>query len=209
MEDRFNTIAGWTLGAGILALGSTLFVGEIFKHEPLEHGGYPVVAAEGSGGGAAAPAPIDWSKADPVKGEEVFKQCMACHTATAGGANGTGPNLHGIVGKGKASAAGFAYSDGLKGMGGSWTFEDLDKWLASPRKFVTGTKMTFAGLSDPEKRASVIAYLNAQGSNMPMPKTVAPADAPAGPAASNAAEAAPAVNAAAPVANAAAPAQAK
>ncbi len=194
MDDRFNTTAGWALGAGILALGATLLTGEFFKHEPLEKGGYAVVEAEGSGGGASGPAPIDWSKADVIKGEEVFKQCMACHTATAGGANGTGPNLHGIVGKGKAGAAGFAYSDGLKGMGGAWTFDDMDKWLASPRKFVSGTKMTFAGISDPEKRASVIAYLNTQGSNMPMPVTAAPVEAP------EAAAAEAASNAAAPAA---------
>ncbi len=190
MDDRFNTTAGWALGAGIVALGATLIAGEFFAHEPVEKGGFAVASAEGSGGGAAAPVPIDWSKADPAKGEEVFKQCMACHTATAGGANGTGPNLHAIVGKGKAGTVGFAYSDSLKAMGGNWSFDDLDKWLASPRKFVTGTKMTFAGLSDPEKRANVIAYLNTQGSNMPMPTTAAapaPAAAAAAPEAANAA----------------------
>ena len=65
--------------------------------------------------------------------------------------------------------AGFAYSDALKGVPGNWTFEALDAWLASPRKYAPGTKMTFAGLSDPQERANVIAYMNAQGSNLPLP----------------------------------------
>ena len=200
MDDRLNTIAGWTLGAGIAALGLTLLTGQYFHAEPVEHGGYAIAGGEeGAGGGAVAVVPIDWSKADAAKGAEVFKQCVACHNATAGGANGTGPNLHAIVGKAKAAVAGFAYSDAVKAMGGTWTFDALDAWLKSPRKMATGTKMTFAGIGDNEKRANVIAYLNAQGSNLPLPAGPAPvAAAPADAAASNAA--APAENAAAPAA---------
>jgi cytochrome c len=195
MEDRFNTISGWALGAGIAALGLYLLSAEYFHHEPVE-GGYSVASAEGAGGGgAAAVVPIDWTKADVAKGAEVFKQCQACHNVTAGGANGTGPNLHAILGKGKAAVAGFAYSDALKGKGGSWTFDDMDAWLLSPRKFASGTKMTFAGISDNDKRASVIAYLNSEGSNLPLPANK-PAAVPAAEG-DKAAEAAPATNAAA------------
>jgi cytochrome c len=202
MEDRFNTISGWALGAGIAALGLYLLSAEHFHHEPVE-GGYAVAAAEGAGGGGAVAAlPIDWTKADVAKGAEVFKQCAACHNVTAGGANGTGPNLHGVLGKAKASVAGFAYSDALKTKGGSWTFDDLDAWLLSPRKFANGTKMTYAGISDNDKRASVIAYLNSAGSNLPLP-----ANKPAVAAAPEAGD--KAADAAAPAANAAAPAAAK
>jgi cytochrome c len=207
MEDRFNTISGWALAAGIAALGFYLLSAEYFHHEPVE-GGYTVASAEGASEGAAAAVPIDWTKADVAKGEEVFKQCKACHNVDAGGANGTGPALHGIVGKPKASVAGFAYSDALKAKGGNWTFEDLDAWLHSPRKFANGTKMTYAGLSDNDKRASLIAYLNSTGSNLPLPANK-PAEAAAAPAAAGdkAADAAPAAaNAAAPADNAAAPA---
>ncbi len=209
MEDRFNTISGWALGAGIAALGFYLLSSELFKHEHVE-GGYPVVEAAGTGGGgAAAVVPIDWTKADPAKGAEVFAQCKACHNADPGGANGTGPNLHGILGRAKGSIAGFAYSDGMKAKGGSWTFEDLDAWLLNPRKFVAGTKMGYAGLSDNDKRASLIAYLNAQGSNLPLPANK-PVEAAAPAAGGKAAEvSAPADNAAAPASNAAVPAAAK
>ena len=183
MEDRFNTISGWALAAGIVALGAALVTGEMFKHHPVEEGGYPVAAAEGGGGGGGAAAkPIDWSKADPAKGAEVFKQCAACHTIEQGGANGTGPNLWGTMGKAHGIHAGFNYSDGFKAKGGTWTFEDMDLWLQSPRKYAPGTKMTYAGISDPEKRGNVIAYINSMGSNLPLPAGPAPAAAEAAPA---------------------------
>ena len=95
---------------------------------------------------------------------------MACHTINAGSANGIGPNLHGIVGEGVgAGHPGFAFSDALKSKGGKWDFATLDAWLKSPREFAPGTKMTFAGLGKPEDRANIIAYLNSQGSNLPLP----------------------------------------
>jgi cytochrome c len=200
MADNFNTIAGWALGAGIVALGASLLTAEYFHHEPVEKGGYAVADSGGSGGGSSAPVPIDWSKADAAKGAEVFSQCKACHSVDAGGANGTGPNIHAIVGKAKASVGGFAYSDALKAKGGSWSFEDLDAWLKSPRKFADGTKMTYAGLGDAEKRGNLIAYLNTQGSNLPLPAGPAPA-------AEGAVDASAAANAAAPAENATTPAK--
>ena len=62
------------------------------------------------------------------------------------------------IGKG---AHGFAFSDALAGKGGDWDWDSLSDWLANPKKFAPGTKMTFAGLSNPEDRANVIAFLNA------------------------------------------------
>jgi len=89
----------------------------------------------------------------------------------------------------------------------------MNAWLTSPRKFAPGTKMSFAGLSSPEDRANLIVYLNAQGSNLPLPAaeaTAAPAD---GAAPAETAAATPAAEgAAAPAADAAAapaPAEAK
>ncbi|MEO7247289.1 MAG: cytochrome c family protein, partial [Novosphingobium sp.] len=64
--------------------------------------------------------------------------------------------------------------------GGKWDWPTLDHWLKSPKSMAAGTKMTFAGLSDGQERANVIAYLNTDGSNLPLPK--APAAAPAAPA---------------------------
>jgi cytochrome c len=183
MDDRFNTIAGWVLGAGIVALGATILTGEMFHGERPEKMGYPIEGVEvKSEGGAAAEQPIAvyLASADPAKGEQVFKKCGACHTANQGGANGLGPNLWGVVGKPVAHLGGaFAYSDALKSHGGTWDWDSLNHWLQSPKSFAPGTKMTFAGLSKPEDRANLLAWLNTQGSNLPLPPPPAAANNPA------------------------------
>lgn len=183
MDDRTNTIAGWALAGGIAALGLTIVTGEFFHAERPEKMGYVVegVEAEASEGGAVAeqPAAFYLASGDPAKGEQVFKKCAACHNADKGGANGLGPNLWNVVGEGVGQGAGgFAFSDALKGKGGNWDFEQLFAWLHSPKAFAPGTKMTFAGLSKPEDRADVIAFLN-QHSDAPKPMPAAPAAAPA------------------------------
>ncbi|MBV8685457.1 MAG: cytochrome c family protein [Alphaproteobacteria bacterium] len=181
MDNRTNTIAGWVLGAGIVALGTTIVTGEMFHAERPEKMGYPiegVTGAEEKGGAAAEqPAAFYLASADPKLGEQVFKKCTACHTAAKGGANGTGPDLWGVVGGPIGHhAAGFAYSPALGGKGGNWDWDSLFHWLKSPRDFAPGTKMTFAGLSKPEDRANVIAYLNTM-SDAPKPLPAAPAAA--------------------------------
>ena len=202
-SDQFNTIAGWTLAAGIVALGATIVTGQLFKHHPVEAGGYAVESADGGAeGGAAKDPPIAllMQTADATKGAEVFKKCASCHTINNGGANGIGPNLYGTMGEGIGEGkGGFAFSAALSGHGGKWDFESMNAWLKSPKKFAEGTKMSFAGLSKPEDRANLIAYLNAQGSNLPLPAAPAAEAAPAEAGAGNAAAPAEA-NAAAPAA---------
>jgi cytochrome c len=196
MEDRFNTIAGWTLFSGIIALGLGSLSSHYFKadkpHRPHEMG-YAIegVVEAGEGGAAAVPIETLLASADAAKGEASFKKCMACHTIAAGGANGIGPNLNGIMGKpvGK-HAAGFGYSADLSGHGGNWDWANMNAWLTSPKKFAAGTKMSFAGLSDAQERANVMVYLNSQGSALPLPAAPAAA-APA----EGAAAAAPAAEA--------------
>jgi cytochrome c len=177
MQDHKNTIAGWVLFAGIIVLGASIVTGEVFHSERPEKMGYPIegVVLEGEGGAEAA-KPIDFSIADATKGEQVFKKCAACHNADKGGANALGPNLWGVLGKPHGHVAGFAYSDALKGKPGSWDFASLSDWLANPKKYAPGTKMTFAGLSNPQDRADVIAFLNAH-SDAPQPLPAAPAAA--------------------------------
>lgn len=175
MSDT-NTIMGWVLGAGIVALGSGILFGTIIHSEDPETPGFAIEGVE-SGGGGAAEVPIATllATADASKGEAVFAKCKACHTIDAGGATGIGPNIHGIMGKAIAGGS-FAYSGALKEVGGNWTFENMDAWLASPKKFASGNKMSFPGLSKAEDRANILLYLNEQGSNLPLP------EAPAAPA---------------------------
>lgn len=172
MDNRFNTIAGWVLGAGIVLLGAGLVTGTYFNAERPETMGFPIEGVAEEGGGAEAEAPIAQflQTADAGRGEAVFRKCAACHTITQGGANGLGPNLWASMGQTIAHVAGFSYSDALKARSGeTWTWDLMSEWLKSPRAFAPGTKMTFAGLSDPQERADLLVYMNAQGSSLPLP----------------------------------------
>ena len=185
MDNKTNTIAGWTLAAFGSALAFAIVGGMVFHGEgKVEKFGYPVEGVAEAGGGAEeADVPIATllASADPAKGADTFKKCAACHTINQGGANGIGPNLYATVGEAIAQGkAGYDFSGALKGVGGNWDFEKLNAWLKSPRKFADGTKMTFAGLSNGADRANVIAYLNQQGSNLPYPAPPAAGAAPAG-----------------------------
>ena len=180
MDDRSNTIAGWVLFAGIVALGGSIVASEIFHDERPEKMGYPIAGVIEEGAGAVlAEEPIAFylASSDPAKGEQVFKKCAACHNADKGGANALGPNLWAVLGEPVGKGAnGFAFSEALAGKGGIWDWESLSTWLANPKKFAPGTKMTFAGLSNPEDRANIIAFLNAH-SDSPLPLPAAPAEA--------------------------------
>lgn len=191
MWDSFelNKIAGGII-AGILMLFLIGAIGGMLIHpNKLEQAAYTPdgieefeVAAHGDGGHAAKPKEPEvnaldlLAAADPAKGANVFKKCAACHNVDAGGANGTGPALYGVVGRAKGSHAGFAYSDAITGLGGNWTFADLDGFLANPKKFAKGTKMSFAGLKKPGDRAAILAYLNENSASpLPLPAPSAPA----------------------------------
>lgn len=134
------------------------------------HAGYvlPAATKDAGGGGtaAAAGAAFDAAKvaaaaatASAEAGQDVFKKCSSCHTVDNGGANKTGPNLFGIVGKAKTSVGGFGYSDVLKAKGGTWTLDELAAFLHDPKGFASGTKMSFGGIKDSGDLANVLAYL--------------------------------------------------
>lgn len=172
--DNNNTIAGWVLAGGIAALGFSILSGKYFhadKHERPETMGFVIEGVESSDGAKKEiPMSVMLANADIAAGEAVFKKCIACHTINDGGANGIGPNLYNSLGKSHGHVAGFAYSGALSSVEGDWNFDNMNAWLISPRKYAPGTKMTFAGLGKPADRANVIAYMNAQGSNLPYPE---------------------------------------
>ena len=87
-----------------------------------------------------------------------FSRCLVCHNAAKGAADKIGPNLWGIFDR-KAAHAKFNYSPALKAANLKWDGPTLDKWIAGPTKMVPGTMMSFPGISDPAKRAEIIAYL--------------------------------------------------
>jgi cytochrome c len=182
MDDKFNTTFGWVLFAGIIALGSSIVSGIYFQADKPampEKPGYFIDAPEEGAGGKkemSVAEAMTMDGVDVASGEKVFAKCVACHTVNQGGANGIGPNLYGIMGKGvTAGAPGFAYSSALQDVGGNWDWDTMSAWLKSPRGFANGTKMSFAGLSKIEDRAAVMLYMNANGSNLPVPEFVAAA----------------------------------
>ena len=87
-----------------------------------------------------------------------YAQCAACH-AVEPSKHGIGPSLHGVYGTKAGEIPGFAFSEKLKASGLTWDDATLDKWLEAPMKMVPGTKMSYAGLKDPAKRAELIAYM--------------------------------------------------
>jgi cytochrome c len=97
---------------------------------------------------------------DADKGKADFVTCTTCHAIEAG-VNKIGPSLHGVVGRPAGSIAGYSYSAANKGSGITWSQEKLFQYLENPQRVVPGTKMSFPGWSDPQKRADVIAYLKA------------------------------------------------
>lgn len=188
MSDlTFNKVAGALLATGLAIVGLRELSSGIFSKEPVAKPGYAVeVAAEGGEGAAAADVPPDWGtvlpKADVAAGQAIFAKCQSCHSLTA---NGTGPNLMGVVGRKPGTEAGFSYSSGMQAFGAKtpmWDYDHLYEFLKSPQAYVNGTKMTFVGLKKPEDRVNIIAFLHTQGSSLPVPPPK-PAAAAAPPAA--------------------------
>ncbi|MFN5780920.1 MAG: c-type cytochrome, partial [Novosphingobium sp.] len=111
-------------------------------------------AAADAGASAAPAAVVAAADAKPA----AYAQCAACH-AVEPGKHGIGPSLHGVYGTKAGDIPGFAFSEKLKASGLTWDDATLDQWLAGPMKMVPGTKMAYAGMSDPAKRAEIIAYM--------------------------------------------------
>ena len=114
-----------------------------------------------------ADLPAAYANADLGNGKAQFSLCRSCHTAIQGGANMTGPNLYGVFGRAVASRPDYSYSTALKAKGGAWDAASIDQWIADPKTYAPGTKMSFIGLKDAKDRTDLIAYLKVVSSGGP------------------------------------------
>lgn len=114
----------------------------------------------------AAPAEAELAFADltgdAAAGERAYGKCRSCHLLEPG-RNTIGPTLHGVVGRQAGTVAGFNYSDANASADLEWTPEALFDYLENPREFMPGNRMPFAGISDPQERADIVAFLETQG----------------------------------------------
>jgi cytochrome c len=96
---------------------------------------------------------------DTMRGERVFRGCVACHSLESG-RHMTGPSLADVWNRKAGGLPSFSrYSPALKSSGVVWDTTTLDAWLTDPQHFIPGNTMTFPGIRDATARADLLAFL--------------------------------------------------
>ncbi len=93
----------------------------------------------------------------------MFRKCQSCHQVGEGAKNRAGPQLNGVFGRTAGGLDGFRYSSAFEDAGIVWDHETLAAFLEDPKGYVSGTRMSFRGLNDPDDIDAVLAYIKATG----------------------------------------------
>jgi cytochrome c len=164
MHFSFWEKLGFSLLVSAWVVWGSIIIGDmVVQADETQVAAMRLAAPVGDGKKEDAVVPVDaltlLQTASIKNGAKIFKKCQSCHTVGKGGANKVGPNLWDLFNRPRGAHNSFKYSKTLAGMGGQWSFEDLNKFLLNPRNVVKGTKMSFAGLKKPNDRADVLVYL--------------------------------------------------
>lgn len=128
--------------------------------QPQTHGGAPESTATPEEAQAIlASLGEPYASANLENGRRLFRRCASCHTLGSGDRHLVGPNLHGMFGREVGGAEGFRFSRALEEADFVWTKAELDSWLANPRTYLPGNRMSFAGLRTESDRNDLIAFL--------------------------------------------------
>jgi cytochrome c len=182
---ELNKIMGAILGTCLGLLSLNIAANAIFHPAAPAKPGYDIAVPETPAAGEKPGAPAQdppladlLANADVKRGEVSHNKCIACHTFDKGGKNLVGPNLYGVIGREKGTEAGFNYSAGFKKAAkGPWTAQEIYEFVKSPKTYIPGTSMSFAGISRAGERADLILFLNSKSDN---PANLKAAQAPAG-----------------------------
>ena len=109
-----------------------------------------------------------FASASAAEGAKIFSKCKSCHSIAKGGGNKIGPALWGVLGRKAGSLSDYKYSKAMSAYGKSWSFEEMDGFLAKPKEWIKGTKMSYAGLKNAKDRAALILYMN-ENTDSPLP----------------------------------------
>ncbi|HEY5347000.1 MAG TPA: cytochrome c family protein [Rhizomicrobium sp.] len=189
---EWNKIIGAVLGTCIFIFVIKLIADNVYDVPPPAKPGYVVEGVVETAGSGASTAPVaealpDWGtelpKADINAGKTVSARCEQCHDLSSAKTTKIGPPLYGVVGRARATVAGFDYSSAMMTDHAPWTFDKLFVYLKSPASMVPGTKMTFAGLRSAQDRINLIAFLRTNTASPVAIPAPAPAKAAAAPAA--------------------------
>lgn len=173
---ELNKIAASILLSGLIVMIVSNVVDMLYNPEDYKIEHQTIVAASNEPQQKIEQVALDigalMQNASFEKGKSAAKKCIACHSFEKGGMNKVGPNLWNVVGNKKAHlGSSFNYSKALLGKGGKWGYEELFVFFKNPKAYIKGTRMAFAGISNPQEIADIVSYLRSMSdSPVALPK---------------------------------------